>query len=76
MSVTYHYWRYHSLYDEEIDTLLMALERVKHDIEYGEAHPDKIVLENGTVLDEHEAIERSGFYNDTGPIVDGLLLWM
>lgn len=71
MSVTYWYWCHHSLEHDEEDTLLSALERAKNDIDYNRAHPEKIVLEDGTVLNQEEVIERSGYYTDTGPIVDG-----
>lgn len=71
MSVTYYYWRHHSLESIEIDTLLHALVQAKNDIEYNEAAPEKIVLEDGTVLDSDEVTDRCGFYGDTGPIIDG-----
>ena len=76
MSVTYHYWRFHIQYDEQIDSLHEALARAKHDVEYQEASPDKIILEDGTVLEEEEIMERSGYYADveiTGPIIDSTL---
>ena len=71
MSVIYYYWYYHGLEHEEMDSLIEALERAKNDIEYNMAHPEKIVLEDGTVLSQEEVVGRSGFFGDTGPIIDG-----
>lgn len=56
MSVTYHYWRHLSQYSEEIATLPEALARARSDVEYGTAAPDKIVLEDGTVLEWEQVL--------------------
>ncbi len=73
MSVTYHYWRYHSQYTVEIESLPEALARARNDVEYQQAAPQKIVLEDGTELDDEEILQRSGYYADvdvTGIIID------
>lgn len=72
MTVTYHYYCHYSPYAEQIETLHDALYRARNDVEYNLAAPDKIVLEDGTELDEEEILERSGYYSDiNGPIIDG-----
>jgi len=64
LSVTYYYYRYHRPYSEEIESLPRALARARYDVEYQEASPQKIVLEDGTELDDEEILERSGYYAD------------
>lgn len=64
MSVTYHYWRYYGQYSEEIASLPEALARARSDVEWNTAAPDKIVLADGSVLDDEEIMERSGYYAD------------
>jgi hypothetical protein len=72
LSVLYHYWRYLCEYDETIYSLQTALNRAKDDVEYGTAHPDAITLEDGTVLEHEEIMQRSGYYDDVdGYVVDG-----
>ncbi len=73
MGVTYHYWRHHSQYTEEYESLPKALAQARHDAEYMDAAPEKIVLEDGTELGEEEILERSGYYADVdvkGIIID------
>jgi len=72
MSVVYHYWQHYSQYSEEMESLPKALARARSDVEYQTAAPDKIVLEDGTVLEEEEILERSGYYADVE--VDGLII--
>jgi hypothetical protein len=72
VGVTYHYWRNLSQYSEEIASLPEALARARHDVEYQEAAPSKIVLEDGAELDDEEIMERSGYNADV--TVRGLII--
>lgn len=64
MPVQYGYWRCFTLYAETINTLQEALARAKNDVEYNTANPEKIILENGTVIEHDEILERSGYYSN------------
>jgi hypothetical protein len=72
MPVEYHYHRYGAYAMELEDTLQSALRRARYDIEYNEAHTEKIVREDGTVLDHEAVLEQCGYYgNRDGIVVDG-----
>lgn len=71
MAVIYRYTRYFQLEEDTHATLFEALERAKSDVENLRGVPEQIVLEDGTILDEKEIMERSGYYTDSGPIIDG-----
>lgn len=73
MSVIYHYWRHHSPEQMEVETLFLALNMAKNDVEENRAVPEKIILEDGTVLDHDDILDRSGYYSDTGPIIDSVV---
>lgn len=73
MTVMYHYYRYRAPYSEEMSSLIEALERAKNDVEYEQAYPVKIICEDGTILDNEEIMQRSGYYSDSGPVIDGSL---
>lgn len=73
MAVIYRYTRYGSLEEDEHDTLFDALERAKRDVEELRGVPEQIVLEDGTVMLEKEIMQRSGYYTDSGPIIDGTI---
>lgn len=73
MAVTYWYWRYFTLEHDEENSLIDALRRAKSDIEWMRAAPDKIVLEDGTELDEKAISEQSGWDTDTDVIIEGTI---
>ena len=72
MSVQYIYYRYHQRYETTVNSLPEALARAKSDVEYQMAAPDSIVCEDGTILDEDDILERSGYYSDVE--IDGIVI--
>ncbi len=64
MPVTYYFWEYTIPDHTAFDTLEEALEQAKTDVEYNYASPDRIVLEDGTVLRREEILQQSGYYTN------------
>jgi hypothetical protein len=58
----YYFWEYTIPDHKEFATLEAALRQAKTDVEYNYASPDKIVLEDGRVLEHEEILHQSGYY--------------